>query len=198
VGFAHHTFLQWLEVTRAGDLPSLRTEAQRLIAEGVLASEEAAALNLEAIAAFWNSRLGQDLWQKQDCLRRELPFTFRVPADLLSALLGEPSEPGLENEFVVVQGVADLVCVLANELWIVDFKTDAVQPRDLSSKTRLYTPQLKLYAIALSAIYSRPVTRCSLYFLSCERQVDVAVGNTLPTKPRRKKPTAEKTLELGL
>jgi hypothetical protein len=36
-------------------------------------------------------------------------------------------EPGLEAEFVVVQGVADLVVLLPEEIWLVDFKTDEIR-----------------------------------------------------------------------
>jgi len=43
-----------------------------------------------------------------------------------------------------VQGVADLVVLLPEEIWARGFKTDEVRPAELPEKTRLYAPQLKL------------------------------------------------------
>ena len=64
-----------------------------------------------------------------------------------------------------MQGVADLVVLLPEEIWLVDFKTDEVRAGELPEKIKIYAPQLKLYARALEKIYSRPVTACWLHFL---------------------------------
>jgi ATP-dependent helicase/nuclease subunit A len=77
----------------------------------------------------------------------------------------------LEAEFVVVQGVADLAVLLPGEIWLVDFKTDEITANELREKKRLYEPQLKLYALALEKIYSRPVTERWLHFLSARKTV---------------------------
>ena len=42
-------------------------------------------------------------------------------------------------------------------------------------KTKLYTPQLKLYAAALAKIYSRPVTNGWLHFLAARKTVKVKI-----------------------
>ena len=65
-----------------------------------------------------------------------------------------------------MQGVADLVVLLPEEIWLVDFKTDEIRKDELPDRIKTYTPQLKLYAQALGKIYSRPVTNCWLHFLS--------------------------------
>ncbi len=77
----------------------------------------------------------------------------------MDAIIGAKTPPGLEDEFVVVQGVADLVVLLPGEIWLVDFKTDEIKSEELTERRRLYEPQLKLYAAALSRIYSRPVDK---------------------------------------
>jgi ATP-dependent helicase/nuclease subunit A len=73
----------------------------------------------------------------------------------------------LENEFVIVQGVADLAVILPKEIWLLDFKTDRVTVNELEAKKKTYEPQLNLYAQALERIYGRPVTERRLHFLSC-------------------------------
>jgi ATP-dependent exoDNAse (exonuclease V) beta subunit len=66
--------------------------------------------------------------------------------------------------------------VLPGEIWLVDFKTDAAGPGDLAARVRLYAPQVKLYARALSQIYRRPVSAAWLYFLSARTAVPVEIG----------------------
>ena len=171
-GTAHHKFLQHVTVEKADDLAALKAEAKRLETAGVLTMDECAALDLEAVAAFWKSEPGRKIRaQKPDCLKRELPFTAKFSPAEVDAIIGAKTPPGLENEFVVVQGVADLVALLPGEIWLVDFKTDEIKPEELAERRRLYEPQLKLYAQALSRIYSRPVTNCWLHFLTARKTI---------------------------
>ena len=134
-----------------------------------MTAEERASLNLGNIAAFWNSAIGQKIRAQAADVRRELAFTARFSPAELEAIIGVKSAPGLEDEFVVVQGVADLVVLRSREIWLMDFKTDELQRNGLPDKIKIYTPQLKLYAQALEKIYSRPVTARWLHFLAANR-----------------------------
>ena len=80
--------------------------------------------------------------------------------------------------------MADLVVLLPDEIWLVDFKTDELRKADLPEKIRLYQPQLELYALALTQIFSRPVKLKALHFLSLQETRELA--------------PAEKQLDLGL
>jgi ATP-dependent helicase/nuclease subunit A len=160
-GTAHHKFLQHVALETTGDLT---TEADRLAHANFLSADERAALDLAALAAFWNSELGGKIRANAADVRRELPFTARFSPAEVAAITGGQPESGLENEFVVVQGVADLVVLRPAEIWLVDFKTDAAGAD--AEKIKIYTPQLKLYASALEKIFTRPVTRRALYFLA--------------------------------
>jgi ATP-dependent helicase/nuclease subunit A len=78
-----------------------------------------------------------------------------------------------DDEFVVVQGFADLAVILPEEIWLVDFKTDHVDRGAMAAVVQFYEPQLKLYALALGRIYRRPVTGAWLHFLSLKQLVAV-------------------------
>ncbi len=175
-GTAHHKFLQQVALDNANDIAALKLETNRLEQEKVLSADERAALALEDIAAFWNSEPGRKIRAQAANVRRELAFTARFSPAELAAITGLKSAPGLEDEFVVVQGVADLVVLLPAEIWLVDFKTDEVRANELPEKTRLYAPQLKLYAQSLEKIYARPVTAWWLHFLSARKTVNVKAG----------------------
>jgi ATP-dependent helicase/nuclease subunit A len=170
-GTAHHKFLQHVVLENAADVAALESEAGRLKREKVLSADERAALNLENIAAFWNSEPGRKIRAQAANVRREQAFTARFSPAELAAITGAKAEPGLEAEFVVVQGVADLVVLLPKEIWLVDFKTDEIRKGELPDRIKTYTPQLKLYAQALEKIYSRPVTVRWLHFLSARKTV---------------------------
>jgi ATP-dependent helicase/nuclease subunit A len=173
IGSAHHVFLQLVSLDRVGSVAELREEAQRLRREHALADEAAVQLDFEALAAFWASDIGRKILAQARFVQRELAFTARFSAAELAALNGKAADPVLEEEFIVVQGVADLAVLRPEEIWLLDFKTDRLGAADLAEKVKLYEPQLKLYSRALSQIYRRPVTACWLYFLAAGKEAAV-------------------------
>ena len=165
-GLAHHAFLEMVALDKILMPSGLHDEAKRLCAEQRLTREEVACLDFEALGAFWESDVGRAFLAHADCVRRELPFTARFNATELGAAF-----EGLTSEFVVVQGVIDLAAVLPDEIWLLDFKTDA--QGGTPEKVHQYRPQLELYARAISRIYGKPVTRSWLHFLSTHKNVAV-------------------------
>jgi ATP-dependent helicase/nuclease subunit A len=166
-GAAHHKFLQHFALAKTD---SLADEAQRLEREKYLSADERAVLDLDALAEFWDSELGKEIRaQPPGTVRRELPFTARFSPAEIAKITGEKNGAAREDEFVVVQGAADLVVLLPGEIWLVDFKTDAVTAQTLPEKTKMYSPQLKFYAAALEKIFARKVTRRVLHFLAARR-----------------------------
>ena len=178
LGVLHHKFLQLVALDKTESPDSLRQEAARLQSEGLLTAEEAVVLDCEAIAAFWGSDLGRKMRAQPECIRRELPFTARFSPNELARFSGDSPDPVFDQdqEFVVVQGIADLALILPEEIWIVDFKTDEMKPADIEEKVRLYRPQLWVYAQALSRTYARPVSQSWLYFLALRRAVPLEVA----------------------
>ncbi len=141
--------------------------------EGYLSSQEAETLDLEALADFWASDYGKAIRANGSCVRRELAFTAGFKPAELDEVFGKEQGAGLRDEMIVVQGIADLAVLLPKEIQLVDFKTDVVSAKGLPEKIAFYSPQLKLYALALEKIYSRPVTDCRLHFLALRRTVRV-------------------------
>lgn len=173
-GTAHHHFLQCVALECVGSVTELQAEAQRLAQTGKLSAEEAGALDFAALAGFWDSPLGQRLRGQAQFIRRELAFTARFSPDEFRRVIGAAPAPDLADEFVVVQGVADLVVLLPDALWLLDFKTDAIAGTELEKRARAYAPQLRLYALALERIYRRPATELWLHFLALAQSVPVA------------------------
>jgi ATP-dependent helicase/nuclease subunit A len=136
------------------------------VEKGVLTEEEFSFLNFAQLAAFWSGTVGKSFIQESDHLERELPFTLRLDrADTQRLLPGW--SPGLEgDDFVVVQGIADLAVIQPSEIWLLDFKTDSIASERVPAYVDKYRVQILLYAHALEAIYARPVTKKFLHFFA--------------------------------
>ncbi len=175
-GVAHHRFLQFAAWWALDHPTQVTAEIERLAAAGRLTRAEADCLDVAALAALAESELARAVRADATHVRRELEFTARLhPADF--AALGLPCEPGLApDEFVVVQGVVDLAVIAPDRLWIADFKTDAITPSELDARVATYAPQLRLYALALHRVFTRPVTDARLHFLALNRTVPVSLA----------------------
>jgi ATP-dependent helicase/nuclease subunit A len=175
IGIAHHTFQQYVTIERSETELDLRNEAEALLAAGVLTEEQQKALNFDDLTAFWQSDVGAMLRKvPAAAINREMEFTASLTAADLKTLPALPSNRVLAaDDFIVVQGQVDLAVVLPEEIWLLDFKTDAVDETSLGEKIKQYAPQLEVYACALEKIYRRPVTRCWLHFLRAHKTVEL-------------------------
>jgi len=59
VGSAHHLFLQFVHLERVTNRRELMEEAERLSRAAILSDGELAALDFDALLAFWQSKLGE-------------------------------------------------------------------------------------------------------------------------------------------
>jgi len=184
-GIAHHTFLQMISLARVGSPRELQEEAERLRSEAVLSAEEIKSLDLGAITAFWKSDVGKQILHRRNSVHREIPFTARFTAEDLAALELLPDAADLDGEFFVVQGYIDLAVILPEEIWPVDFKTDAVSGPELDAKSADYGRQLKLYGLALQRIYHRPVAALWLHFLMLRKTIPVEAAPDCHPFPNR-------------
>lgn len=180
IGTAHHTFLQFVSLPRTATELDLRNEATRMEHDGTLTAGQVGALDFVGLAAFWQSDLGTKLRAlPANVVNREMPFTARFQLPELEALLhpGDRSELSArdpESDFVVIQGVADVAVLLPDEIWLLDFKTDRLRDEtELAARMKHYEPQLKIYALALSRIFRKPVTQCWLHFLATRQSVAI-------------------------
>jgi ATP-dependent helicase/nuclease subunit A len=170
IGVAHHVFLQNVSLDRIGRAEDLHAEAERLRKLGFLSAEEAAALDFSDIRCFWNSQIGRKILAEREFLKRELAFTLRLSAKDSKVMPFLHEIPA--DEFVIVQGVADLAVIRSAEIWLLDFKTDQISEEELKGRASAYAPQIRLYGLALSRIYRKPVKHHWLHFLALGKTVE--------------------------
>ena len=174
IGSATHQFIENLDLACCADAESLKAQLDALVAAEILPSALATQIDLSAIADFWTTPVGREILGCGAEIKQELPFTFRIsPADFAQIVPEEADEFAAlgEEEFIIMQGVVDLAVVRANEIWILDFKTDR-QPNERN--TLKHKRQLAAYGKALEAIYKKPVTRKWLHYLATRETVDLS------------------------
>ncbi|MFO7173335.1 MAG: 3'-5' exonuclease, partial [Bacillota bacterium] len=174
-GTVTHLFLQHLRLVPPLDLPALAAERDRLVRQEILTPEQAEAIDLEAVAAFFRHPLGQRLLANPDRVRREVAFTYSLPARALDPSL----PPGPEgDEPVLLQGMIDCLLDEPSGLVLIDFKTDRLRLDQVPMAVAQYSGQVALYARAIADIWGRPVREAWLYFLGPGR------AEPVPTDPR--------------
>lgn len=154
-GSAIHCFLAAMDL-QAKDA---KAEFERLCRRGFLRPRDISHEDLGHIASFLDSPLGQRMKGKPHRVRREVPFTLKVPSGLL-----HPGE-NLEGEFTVVQGIIDALIFEDDGVVLVDYKSDRVPLQKVADAAWRYTPQVSLYALACQAILRRKVKEASIAFL---------------------------------
>ena len=167
-GTALHAVLELADFAAARR--DLSAELTRLTAGNFISPESAAAADRAALAKFFTSPLVSRMLAA-DCLRREYPFFFWLPAGQLPAEYVAGLDAEAAAAPVLVQGVADCVIEKDGALELIDYKTDRHKSAD--ELRAAYAPQLALYRTALSRRLGLPVQKASLYSfaLGCEVEV---------------------------
>lgn len=164
VGTSYHKFLQLADLEKLDSNSGLQAEAARLTELGMMSAEQIEQIDFEALAEFWRSEIGAALRAYPERIKRELAFTVRFDLRDLAMVGGRPPQPLVDGDFVVVQGVVDLVAFMPDGLWVLDFKTDSVPPAGVGERVIRYEPQVRAYAAALAKVYRTPVANAWLYF----------------------------------
>lgn len=156
-GTVMHTVMQHIEL--GGDLSEagLTGQLQAMIERELLPPEQAAAADLAGVRKFFASELGRRICRSPK-VRRELPFSFMLPAARFYPELAE------SDETIFIQGIIDMLFDESDGLVLVDYKTDTVRAGGRLAEK--YAIQLDLYAEAAASILKQQVKEKYLYLFS--------------------------------
>lgn len=163
IGTAHHLFLQFCDFARCETAEGRAQELMRLRDKRILSPEQADAIDLRQIEAFFSSDLYAQFGQAT--VRREFKFSILVPAqDYYEEAKGF-------DEQLLMQGVIDCLLETEQGLTVIDFKTDRVSKQFAAQRAETYRAQLSAYKRAAETVFGKPVTGCALYFLSSRQTI---------------------------
>ncbi len=161
-GTAAHSVIAGLDLKQPITLDVIERTKSRLVHEHAMTVEVAESVKAEMILAFFQCDLGAVVLDRANRVLREWPFTYahRTP-------------DGAAGEFIVVQGVIDVLVQTPQGLIVIDFKTDRVGRNDIAARAETYRGQVNLYAQAAAAILRDNVLAKWLYFMVPRQAVQV-------------------------
>ena len=163
IGTAMHTVMQHLVIGQ----PQTETDIERLLVmlteRQLLTAEEASAVNVKAVAQFFETNIGKRLMTSEH-VYRELPFTYAHNSD---------------GDYQILQGIADCLFEEEDGWVLLDYKTDRVQDRFNAEgevereMQQRYGIQLNLYKRAIESILKVNIKEMVLYLFDGERIVHI-------------------------
>lgn len=202
-GQATHRVLQSMRLRDvAHTAAGVSGEVAGLVAERKLSLAESESVDVEAVAWFLSTPLGQLM---RSCnppdgelprLYRELPVFAPATAEQTALAVGangmNPALPLPKSadplDHTMLRGQLDvLIETTDGGLIVVDYKTDRVTAATLPARVEFYRPQVQAYSAAVAQLSGKPVVGVKLVFLAVREIVDI-----LPAAPSavRTQPTA--------
>ncbi len=163
-GTIMHFVMQHLDLARVGSLDEIEIQLQEMHAQDLLTAGETAAVQIEKIARFFHSDLGQRMLHSSH-VYREVPFNLVCKAD--SVL----EDIGASDEELLIQGVIDLYFVEEDDLVLVDYKTDYISTQNRTALINQYSIQINMYRQALESILHKKVKESYLYLFHTEEVI---------------------------
>lgn len=165
IGTATHTVIQNIDISKIIDQALIEETVKNLADQNIIASDIANKIDKSAILEFFNSELGTIALDQKNKVFREWQFTCAQPADLFNEKC--------KDDFVIVQGMIDMLIQTNDGLIVIDFKTDNVNMENLPDRVNTYSPQIQLYAKAASDILNLPTIGRYLFFLKLGEKVQI-------------------------
>ncbi|MBO4324907.1 MAG: helicase-exonuclease AddAB subunit AddA [Lachnospiraceae bacterium] len=166
-GTFYHRFLELHDYGLGDSEEELRTEAEKLAAEGYFPKELLEAVSFQKVSAFVRSEIGSRMKKAflQGKLKREQAFVMSVPADAVSREYSA-------EESVLLQGIIDAMFEEEDGIVLLDYKTDRVgqEGGEELLKAR-YTAQLKYYAEAIARGTGKNVKESCIYSFALQKTI---------------------------
>ncbi|MCI1974746.1 MAG: helicase-exonuclease AddAB subunit AddA [Limosilactobacillus sp.] len=174
VGTATHLVFQKLPLNGEPiDDNKVHDEIKKLVQEHLISPAVAGHINVEGIAAFFQTALGQQIIKNNENYHREEPFAMIMNGhELFKEVQAK------DDERILIHGIIDGYLETAEGIILVDYKTDHIDPNyrefELAKITDRYRGQLELYRQALNIMKPIPVVQMGLYL--------VELGEFIPFK----------------
>ena len=180
LGTATHLVISQLDLVRHRRITeeAIEKTVEKLLADGAIIEAVAEHIDIESILTFFHSDLGQMVFDTQNTIFREWPFTFALPASEFpdsshERRLSRATSRDATSDEVIVQGIIDMLLRTPQGLVIIDFKTDKITSGEVHERAELYRRQLDLYSRAASAILKDKLLSKWLYFLTLGCAIEV-------------------------
>lgn len=171
-GSVNHLLMQHVPLDGSADETTLKLTLDSMIERRLLTAKQSEAIDLPAVAAFFQSGLGRRL-MAAGWVRREVPFSCMFPASRVYP----KSEGLLAMESILIQGVIDCLFEDAAGVVLLDYKTDRIYKQQWEQAAERHRFQLELYAEAIESVLGRKVDECHVFFFDGGQSVQLNKEN---------------------
>ncbi|MBG9983689.1 helicase-exonuclease AddAB subunit AddA [Aerococcaceae bacterium DSM 111022] len=183
-GTLTHYVLQLLDFSsfKEADLESIyQSQIETLLKTRQITDSDLKIINQNHILNFLSSKLGQLLIQHQEKLKKEMAFSYSIPAQkLFKRQLQKEQLTELADNQLLVHGVIDGYLEFDDHIVMLDYKTNQYRAygayskqEQIASLEETYRFQMSLYREALSLAKNKPVSNVYLVLLDFEEVVDM-------------------------
>ena len=158
--------LQYLNLFGSLDQDGIRQQIQELANSNMIPVAAITEIDPEVIDTFLQSEAGSILLTHKGSIYREWPFTMSLPVHEIN-----PELPADSGEYIVTQGVIDVIIATSTGYILIDYKTDKIPVGGITELTRRYRTQMHLYRRAVEVILKKPVLSTYIYFLHAKSTV---------------------------
>ena len=161
-----HLCMQKLKFKEEYNLEKISELIQKLKNKEIITEKESKAINMSKILAFTKSDIAKELKEAKE-IYKEKPFYINVPAR-------EIYEENCD-ENILVQGIIDLYYIDKDDnLKLLDYKTDYVEPGNEQELVKKYSKQLELYKEALEEALDKKVQNVYIYSVYLEKVIEIS------------------------
>ena len=157
--------MQKLNFKEEYNLEKISELIQKLKNKEIITEKEAKAINMSKILNFTKSDIAKELKEAKE-IYKEKPFYINVSA---REIYKENCE-----ENILVQGIIDLYYIDKDDnLKLLDYKTDYVEPGNEQELVKKYSKQLELYKEALEEALNKKVEKVYIYSVYLEKTIEI-------------------------
>lgn len=167
-GTIYHKILQMIDFSKCDQKENVESEIQRLIADGVVTSEEVKRIRIRLFENFFESELGKTMISVEKDggrIKKETYYMESVPARLV--------DPSIDDDTtVIMQGVIDAYFKTDDGYVLVDYKSDRVQSGREETAAKKHQSQMERYRKVMERS-GLPVKKAYIVFLQTGRAVEI-------------------------
>lgn len=167
-GSVNHLLMQHVSLSEPTDKLHLQETLESMIQKQMLTRKQSEAIDITAVAQFFESELGRRLLQSS-WVRREVPFSCMFPASRVYP----GADESLAGEPILIQGVIDCLFEDSDGVVLLDYKTDRIHMKQWEEAAERHRFQLELYAEAIESVIGREVNECHVFFFDGAQSVQL-------------------------
>ncbi|MCB9852866.1 MAG: helicase-exonuclease AddAB subunit AddA [Phycisphaerales bacterium] len=169
IGTWTHELLQRIDLAQPCDRANIEQQLTGMVAARHFTSEQAQAIDLDAVTWFFASDLGQRLRNPATRVLREWPFVLAADPRRYRP----EAAPQDADDLLLVRGIVDCLFDDGAGWEVLDYKTDRVTGDALHERAREYAGQVQIYAQAVEAAFNVRPKKTWLAFMTPHEIVSV-------------------------